>query len=65
MRDYRAASQGHRGAGGLTEDGIRGTINVEADRRHAVMRQHYHEVSAKPTRVEMLSAADPRTTCST
>lgn len=52
--DYQAASKGHRAAGGFIQDGIRGTINVETI-GGTLMVQHYHEVSAKPTRVEMLS----------
>ena len=52
--DYQAASRGHRAAGAFTENGVRGTINVEA-MGGTLMVQHYHEVSAAPARVEMLS----------
>ena len=52
--EYQAAAHGHRAAGTFTEDGVRGTINVESI-GGTLMVQHYHEVSAEPTRVEMLS----------
>ena len=52
--DYQAASRGHRGAGSFIEDGVRGTVNFESI-GGTLMVQHYHEVSAEPTRVEMLS----------
>ena len=52
--DYQAASRGHRAAGTFTEDGVRGMVNVETV-GGALMVQHYHEVSAAPGRVEMLS----------
>jgi hypothetical protein len=52
--EYQVAAHGHRAAGTFTEDGVRGTINVESI-GGTLMVQHYHEVSAEPTRVEMLS----------
>src|SRR5262245_56688622 len=52
--DYQAASRSHRAAGSFVEDGVRGSINVESI-GGTLMVQHYHEVSAEPTRVEMLS----------
>jgi hypothetical protein len=52
--DYQAAARGHRAAGTFTEDGVRGSVNVES-MGGTLMVQHYHEVSAEPTRVEMLS----------
>src|SRR6185437_7992794 len=41
-------------AGTFTENGVRGTVNVESI-AGTLMVQHYHAVSAEPTRVEMLS----------
>ncbi len=52
--DYQAAARGHRAAGTFTENGVRGTVNVES-MGGTLMVQHYHAVSAEPTRVEMLS----------
>jgi hypothetical protein len=52
--DYQAAARGHRAAGTFTENGVRGTVNVES-MGGTLMVQHYHEVSAEPTRVEMVS----------
>ena len=43
--EYQAAAHGHRAAGTFTEDGVRGTINVESI-GGTLMVQHYHEVSA-------------------
>ena len=51
--EYQAAAKGHRAAGTFT-DGVRGTVNVESI-AGTLMVQHYHAVSAEPTRVEMLS----------
>ncbi len=53
--EYQAASKGHRGAGNFTtEAGARGSVNIETV-GGTLMVQHYHEVSAEPSRVEMLS----------
>jgi hypothetical protein len=52
--DYQAAARGHRALGTFTEEGVRGSINVES-MGGTLMVQHYHEVSAGPARVEMLS----------
>jgi hypothetical protein len=52
--EYRATARGHLGAGVFTEDGVRGSINVESI-DGTLMVQHYHAVSAQPERVEMLS----------
>ena len=52
--EYQAAAKGHRAAGTFTENGVRGTVNVESI-GGTLMVQHYHAVSAEPTRVEMLS----------
>ena len=52
--EYQACSRGHRAAGAFVQDGVRGTVNVEAIGGHLIV-QHYHEVSAKPSHVEMLS----------
>lgn len=54
--EYQAAAPtAHRAAGTYVEDGVRGTINVEAIGGHLII-QHYREVTATPTRVEMHSA---------
>jgi len=52
--EYQAAARGHRAAGTFTENGVRSTVNVES-MGGTLMVQHYHAVSAEPTRVEMLS----------
>ena len=52
--EYQACARGHRAAGTFVQDGVRGTVNVEAIGGHLIV-QHYQEVSAKPSRVEMLS----------
>lgn len=52
--DYQACSRGHRAAGTFVQDGVRGMVNVEAIGGHLIV-QHYREVSATPSRVEMLS----------
>ena len=43
--EYQAAARGHRGAGVFTEEGVRGSINVESI-GGTLMVQHYHAVSA-------------------
>jgi hypothetical protein len=52
--DYQSAARGHRAAGTFTEDGRRGSVNVESI-GGAMMIQHYLERDAGPVRVEMLS----------
>jgi hypothetical protein len=52
--EYQACARGHRAAGTFVQDGVRGTVNVEAIGGHLII-QHYYEVSAAPSRVEMLS----------
>ena len=52
--EYQAAARGHRGAGVFTEDGVRGSINVESI-GGTLMVQHYHAVRTQPERVAMLS----------
>jgi hypothetical protein len=52
--EYQATARGHRAAGTFVQDGVRGMVNVEAMGGHLIV-QHYHEVSATPTHVEMLS----------
>jgi hypothetical protein len=54
--EYQAPARGHRGAGVFTEDGVRGSINVESI-GGTLMVQHYHAVSAQPERVAMFRAA--------
>jgi hypothetical protein len=53
-KEYQACAKGHRGAGTFVENGVRGTLNVESI-GGTLLIQHYHEVSAGPRRVEMLS----------
>jgi hypothetical protein len=52
--EYQATARGHRAAGVFVEDGVRGMVNVEAMGGHLII-QHYREVSATPSHVEMLS----------
>jgi len=52
--EYQACARGHRAAGTFVQDGVRGMVNVEAIGGHLIV-QHYQEVSAKPSYVEMLS----------
>jgi hypothetical protein len=52
--EYQAAAKGHRAAGTFTENGVRGTVNVESI-GGTLMVQHYHAVGAEPTRLDMLS----------
>jgi hypothetical protein len=52
--EYQAAARGHRAAGTFVQDGVRGMVNVEAMGGHLII-QHYREVSATPSRVEMVS----------
>ena len=52
--DYQAAAHGHRAAGTFTQDGRRGSVNVESI-GGTLMIQHYLERDAGPARVEMLS----------
>ena len=52
--EYQATARGHRAAGTFVEDGVRGMVNVEAIGGHLII-QHYKEISATPTHVEMLS----------
>ena len=53
-KDYQACAMGHRGAGTFVDNGVRGTLNVESV-GGALLIQHYHEVSAGPRRMDMLS----------
>ncbi|EXG82099.1 hypothetical protein [Cryptosporangium arvum] len=53
--EYQAAAPtAHRAAGITVQDGVRGTVNVEAIGGHLII-QHYREVTASPTHVEMHS----------
>lgn len=52
--DYQACAKGHQGAGVFTENGVRGTINVESV-GGMLMIQHYLEVSADASKVDLLS----------
>jgi hypothetical protein len=52
--EYQATARGHRAAGTFVQDGVRGMVNVEAIGGHLIV-QHYHQVTATPTHVEMLS----------
>ena len=53
--EYQAAAPtAHRAAGTFIQDGVRGTVNVEAIGGHLII-QHYREVTGTPTPVEMLS----------
>ena len=52
--DYQATARGHRAAGTFIEDGVRGMVNVESIGGHLIV-QHYREVSAAPSHVEMVS----------
>jgi hypothetical protein len=52
--DYQAAAKGHRAAGTFITDGVRGMVNVEVMGGGLII-QHYREVHAERTRVEMLS----------
>jgi hypothetical protein len=52
--EYQATAKGHRAAGTFTTDGVRGMVNVESI-GPALIIQHYQEVHADSTRVEMLS----------
>jgi hypothetical protein len=53
--EYQAAAPtAHRAAGTYVQDGVRGTVNVEAIGGHLII-QHYREVTASPTHVEMFS----------
>jgi hypothetical protein len=53
-KEYQACARGHRGSGTFVEDGVRGALNVESV-GGTLLIQHFHEVSAAPTRVQMLS----------
>ena len=52
--EYQACAKGHKGAGAFVENGVRGTLNVE-NVGGTLLIQHYHEVSAGPRRIDMLS----------
>lgn len=52
--DYRAAARGHRAAGTFVEGGRRGSVNIESI-GGTLMFQHYLEVEAGRTRVDLLS----------
>jgi len=52
--DYQACARGHRAAGVFVQDGVRGMVNVEAMGGHLIV-QHYREVTATPSHVEMVS----------
>ncbi len=53
-KEYQACARGHRAAGTFIENGRRGSINIESI-GGTMMFQHYLEVEAGPTRVDMLS----------
>jgi hypothetical protein len=54
--EYQAAAPtAHRAAGTFVQDGVRGTVNVEAIGGHLII-QHYREVAGSPTHVEMFSS---------
>jgi len=53
--EYQAAAPtAHRAAGVSVQDGVRGMVNVESIGGHLIV-QHYREVDASPTQVEMFS----------
>jgi hypothetical protein len=52
--EYQASARGHLGAGTFIEDGVRGSVNLESI-GGTLMVQHYHAVSTRANRVEMLS----------
>jgi hypothetical protein len=52
--DYQATAKGHKAAGTVTTDGVRGMVNVESI-GNVLIVQHYLKVKADSTHVEMLS----------
>lgn len=54
--DYQRASRQHRALGTFTENGVRGMVNVEV-MGHALIVQHYAEITASPSHVQLYSAA--------
>ncbi|WP_432995948.1 hypothetical protein [Dactylosporangium sp. CA-233914] len=53
--EYQAAAPtAHRAAGTFVQNGVRGSVNVEVIGGHLII-QHYREVTATPTHVEMFS----------
>jgi hypothetical protein len=55
-QDYQACAKGHHGAGTYTDEHGRGMVNVESVGGHLIV-QHYREVHAHASSVEMYSAA--------
>lgn len=54
--EYQAAAPtAHRAAGAFVQDGVRGTVNVEAIGGHLII-QHYREVAGSSAYVEMFSS---------
>jgi hypothetical protein len=53
--DYQACAKGHHGAGVYTDEQARGMVNVESVGGHLIV-QHYREVHADRSSVEMYSA---------
>ena len=54
--DYQACAKGHHGAGVYNDEQGRGMVNVESIGGHLIV-QHYREVHADRSSVEMYSAA--------
>jgi hypothetical protein len=54
-QEYQAVSPAHRALGTFIADGVRGMVNVEV-MGGALVIQHYREVQATKSRVEMYSA---------
>jgi hypothetical protein len=54
--DYQRASRQHRAMGVFTDDGARGMVNVEV-MGHALIIQHYRQVEAGKSYVELHSPA--------
>jgi hypothetical protein len=52
--EYQAAASAHRALGTFTADGVRGMVNVEV-MAGALLIQHYREVRASKSHVEMYS----------
>lgn len=55
-KDYQACAKGHHGAGVYTDEQGRGMVNVESVGGHLIV-QHYREIHADRSSVEMYSAA--------
>jgi hypothetical protein len=52
--EYQQAARAHRAAGTFVDNGVRGTVNVESMGGTLII-QHYREVQAEPSYVEMFS----------